>query len=112
LGIFAAMKKLFFMGACLVALASQPVMAQTGKPDVVVVKVMESMNTMRIVVAQGSGTPQVQELDGGAGAKSMVSSSQEIQKVVAGLYAQGYSLKSTFGGNQGVLSTLIFVKGQ
>jgi hypothetical protein len=87
-------------------------MAQTAGSDVVVVKVMESMNTMRIVIAQGSGTPQVQELDGGAGAKSMVSSSQEIQKIVAGLYAQGYSLKSTFGGNQGVVSTLIFVKGQ
>jgi hypothetical protein len=106
------MKKLLFLGSCLVALASQPAMAQTGRPEVVVVKVMESMYTMRIVVVQGSGTPQVQELNIGEGTKAMVSSSQEIQKVVAGLYAQGYSLKSTFDGNKGVVSTLIFVKGQ
>jgi hypothetical protein len=52
-GIFAAMKKLL----SLVALASRPVMAQTCGLEVVVVKVMEFMSTMRIVVVQGSSTP-------------------------------------------------------
>jgi hypothetical protein len=93
-------------------LTSQPVMAQIAKPSVVVVKVMESMNTMRIVVARDSGAPQVQEVAGGAGARDMAQSSQQIQKLVTGLYAEGYSLKSTFNGQQGLISTLIFVKGE
>jgi hypothetical protein len=109
---FAAMKKLLFLGACLVALASQPVMAQTGGADVVIVKVFEMTGTLRIAISHGEGKTEVVEAVGGGSKKDIVTSSESLHKVIAGLYQQGYSLKSTFDGNQGVLSTLVFVKGQ
>ena len=34
------------------------------------------------------------------------------QRIIANLYQQGYSLKSTFSEFQGSFSTLVFVKGQ
>jgi hypothetical protein len=106
------MKKLLFLGACLVALASQPVMAQTGGADVVIVKVFEMTGTLRIAISHGEGKTEVVEAVGGGSKKDIVTSSESLHKVIAGLYQQGYSLKSTFDGNQGVLSTLVFVKGQ
>jgi hypothetical protein len=111
-GIFAVMKKLLFLGACLVALASQPVMAQTGGADVVVVKVFESIGTMRIAVSHGQGKTEVIDAEGGGDKKKIVDSAETLQKLIAGLLQQGYSLKSTFGGTQGMMSTLVFVKGQ
>jgi hypothetical protein len=106
------MKKLFFLGACLVALSSSPVMAQTSGPDVVVMKVYERAGTLRIAVSHGEGKTEVIEGTGGAGKKDIITSSETLHKVITGLYQQGYSLKSTFETNQGVLSTLVFVKGQ
>jgi threonine dehydrogenase-like Zn-dependent dehydrogenase len=106
------MKKLLLLGACLVALASQPVMAQTGGADVVIVKVHEVAGTLRIAISHGEGKTEVIEAVGGASKTGIVTSSESLHKVIAGLYQQGYSLKSTFDGNQGVLSTLVFVKGQ
>lgn len=37
---------------------------------------------------------------------------KRVQQVLAKLYAQGYVLKSTFSGDHGSISTLIFLKGQ
>jgi hypothetical protein len=108
------MKKLLFLGACLVALASQPVMAQTGVPDVVVVKVYEGSGTLRIVMSHGEGKTEVVEAIGGAQKKELISSAETLQKVIIGLCQQGYALKSTFGGTQGYayISSLVFIKGQ
>jgi hypothetical protein len=106
------MKKLLFLGACLLALASQPVMAQTGGLDVVVVKVFEGIVSMRIAVTHGQGKTELIESDGGGGKKDIVTSAETLQKLIAGLLQQGYTLKSTFGGSQGMMSTLVFVKGQ
>jgi hypothetical protein len=105
------MKKVLFLGACLVALASSPAMAQTG-PDVVVVKVFEGVVSMRIAVTHGQGKTEIIESDGGGGKKDIVASAETLQKLIAGLLQQGYTLKSTFGGVQGNMSTLVFVKGQ
>jgi hypothetical protein len=106
------MKKLLFLGACLVALATQPVMAQTAGPDVVIVKVYETLSSLRIAVSQGQGKTEVIDAEGGGDKKKIIDSAETLQKLIAGLLQQGYSLKSTFGGTQGVMSTLVFVKGQ
>ena len=106
------MKKLFFLGACLVALASSPVKAQTGGVDVVVVKVFEASMSMRIAITHGQGKTQVIETDGGGSRKSnFVTSAETLQRIVADLYQRGYTLKSTFGTDGGNLNTLVFVKG-
>jgi hypothetical protein len=92
------MKKILFLGACLVALASKPVMAQTAGPDVVVVRVTDGLVASQIDLPVGTHT------------KGLVSSGEVIQQAIAKLYQEGYSLKSTFGGHQGSASTLVFVK--
>jgi opacity protein-like surface antigen len=106
------MKRLLFLGASLVALASQPVMAQTSGPDVVVMKVAEFQNNTQIVIARAESKVEVMELEGGAGPNAMSQSAKRVQQVVTKLYAQGYVLKSTYSGYGGNMSTLVFVKGQ
>jgi hypothetical protein len=106
------MKKLIFLGACLVALASQPVRAQTGEPAVVVVRIVEEHPSayLRIIIARGTGKPEEigvknKQLGGEAGTEAS-------QKVFADLYAQGYKLKSSYGGGDRVasFSTLVFTR--
>jgi basic membrane lipoprotein Med (substrate-binding protein (PBP1-ABC) superfamily) len=108
------MKKLIFLAACLVALTSQPVLAQTGGADVVVVKVFENSSTasLRIAISHGEGKTEVTELKGGGYGKYIGSSAEVCQRIVRQLYQEGYTLKTTFGGDQGSMSTLIFIKGQ
>ncbi|TVT39621.1 hypothetical protein FNT36_18440 [Hymenobacter setariae] len=105
------MKKLLILGACLVALASQPVLAQTGGPEVVIVKIWEGEAILSITIARAAGKPEVltyktKEL------REEGASAVLTQKALAKLYQEGYMLKGTYGGNQGYLSTLVFVKGQ
>ena len=101
-----AMKKLLFLGACLVALASQPVMAQTGGPEVVVARFYYGgTGKLHVAIARGTANPEIQELKG-----SDPEETQFCQKVIAKLYQEGYSLKSTFGPGTGYASTLVFVK--
>jgi hypothetical protein len=52
------MKKLVFLGACLVVLASQPVKAQTGGADVVVVKVSEYATYIEFYIARSGSKPE------------------------------------------------------
>ncbi|WP_460584560.1 hypothetical protein [Hymenobacter arcticus] len=104
------MKKLLFLGACLVALASSPTLAQTSGPDIVVVKVAEFQNNTQIAIAHGEGKAEVMELEGGAGPNAMSQSAKRVEQVLAKLYAQGYVLKSTYSGYGGNMSTLVFLK--
>jgi hypothetical protein len=104
------MKKLLFLGACLVALASQPVMAQTSGPDIVVVRVIDGIAASQMVIVRGLGKNERIDLADGSNNKGLVSSGEAIQQAIAKLYQEGYSLRSTFGGHQGSASTLIFVK--
>lgn len=107
------MKKLFFIGACLVALASQPVLAQTGGADVVVVQLKESVTgTMRVVIAYPGGKMEEQEFKAGYTDKAQNEAATEYQKLITKLYQQGYTLKSTFGPGHSLLQTLVFIKGQ
>ena len=45
------MKKLLFLGACLVVVSSQAVMAQTNATEVVVVKVTETFGHLELDIA-------------------------------------------------------------
>ena len=102
------MKKLLFLGACLVALNSQPVMAQTGTPEVVVVRVVDSGG--RFVIGRPGGKTEEVSFSSTYSSKGLAESAVQLQQAVAALYQQGYALKSTFTGSGGSVSTLIFVK--
>jgi hypothetical protein len=114
--IFIVMKKLLFLGACLMALASSPVMAQTGGPDVVVMTVKAlGVNKVRVVLAYNGGKTEEQIVKNIVGNdQAQDEATSEYQRIIAKLYQQGYSIKSTFSQGYGDRDTsaLIFVKGQ
>lgn len=105
---FGAMKKLIFLAACLVALIFSPVMAQTSGAAVVVVQTYYiGLGALRIAITRGEGKTEQREV------KSKGNDQVEaVQKVIADLYQQGYSLKGTYGPGNGSQSNFIFVKGQ
>lgn len=127
---FAAMKKILFLGTCLVALAAQPVMAQTvarkadaiasgvaqnSGPEVVVVRVYDNVGAgqLRLAITHADGKSESVDMPGGgASDKKLMESSQSFQHLFAKLYQEGYTLKSTFSGTEGTTATLVFVKGQ
>jgi hypothetical protein len=102
---FAAMKKLVFLGACLVALASSPVAAQASAPEVVVVRILNNL----VIVRPGGKTEEV-DYAGGTNAKSLTDSGITVQRVITKLYQEGYVLKSTYSGSAVSGATLIFLK--
>jgi hypothetical protein len=104
------MKKIFFIGACFVTLSSAPVMAQTSGSDVVVVRLADGTNASQLIIVRGPGKNEQIDLLTSTNTKGLISSGEAIQQAIAKLYQEGYSLKSTFGGYQGYVSTLIFVK--
>jgi hypothetical protein len=90
---FAAMKKLLFLVAYLVALASQPVMAQTGGPSVVVVQLYQSGFTKyQIVIDRGGDTPEVVEFK----ADPQIKQAGVYQHIFEKLAQEGYVIQSTF----------------
>ena len=103
------MKKLLFWGACLVALASQPVMAQTGGSNVIVVRVRDSGVGIELVINRGKGQSELIKFSSGVSDKHLQEAAEGYQLALAKLYQEGYSLKSTFTAAEG-LSTLVFVK--
>jgi hypothetical protein len=103
---FAAIKKLVFLGACLVALASSPVAAQASAPEVVVV--VRILNNL-VIVRPGGKTEEV-DYAGGTNAKSLTDSGITVQRVITKLYQEGYVLKSTYSGSAVSGATLIFLK--
>jgi hypothetical protein len=105
------MKKLLFLGACLVALASQPVKAQAAGPQVVVVRVNDGGGLgSHLVIIRGEGKREELDFATGISTKALGASGEVMQQVFTKLYQEGYTLKSTFGGGQGFTSTLVFVK--
>jgi hypothetical protein len=104
------MKKLLFLGACLVALASQPVMAQTGGADVVVVNVYYTgLGTGHLGLTRASGTTDVAQFKNTSAARKEEAAA--YQQLFAQLYQEGYSLKSTLVRAEN-LCTWIFARGQ
>jgi hypothetical protein len=110
-GYIRAMNRFVFLGACLVALTSQPAMAQTGKADVVVVRVYDG-NSGKLVIARAGGKTEEVLFNGSYSRKGLAESTSQFQQTVASLYEQGYALKSTFssGASAASVATLVFVK--
>lgn len=110
------MKKLFFLGACLVALASQPVMAQTGGPSVVVVSIRyggdspelghllinrDGKNERRNLTNPFFSSPLTVD-------QTMTARANVLRQIVTQLYQEGYVLKASLGHTE--VDELIFIK--
>ncbi|MGI4822688.1 MAG: hypothetical protein ACRYFV_15875 [Janthinobacterium lividum] len=108
------MKKLLCLGACLVALASSPVMAQTVLPGVVVVRVNENnAKKVRVVVAYGNGKTEVTIVEASNSVEGGNAVVEGYQQVFQKLYQQGYSLKTSFtDGQYSYEHTFVFEKRQ
>lgn len=113
------MKTLLFLGASLMVLASQPVMAQTGAADIVVVKVTESYGNLQFDIARAGGKPEHREFNlkqlREKGTTYATSGQAEYTRsLLAELAQQGYTLTSTYTANgSGSINgpaTLIFTK--
>jgi hypothetical protein len=103
------MKKLFFLGACLVAFASQPGMAQTGGAETIVVRLQESAGRIYVVTATGSGKAEVSEVPiAGLTHKYIVPVTEVYQQTLSKYSQQGYTLKGMSGGD--LVTTLVFMK--
>lgn len=110
------MKKLVFLGACLVALASSPVMAQTGGSEVVTVRVAEENGRAQLWINWPNREPEHVEFDWndkeGKGANAGIGYEATLTK----LYQQGYHLQGIIPGLMvgaavtSTRSTLIFTK--
>jgi hypothetical protein len=112
------MNKLLFLGACLMALASQPVLAQTSGADIVVVKVRENYSYMELNIARPGSKPEkrvfkskeLKELGDGNEPSGIA---EATRRLLADLAQQGYSLTSTYGSNSDFNpTTLVFTKRQ
>jgi opacity protein-like surface antigen len=115
-GIFVAMKKLLLLGACLVALASSPAMAQAttqAEVDVTVVRVTANYARTRVTVTRPGGKDELLEFENDNQSEKRQPVGGGFQQLVAGLYQQGYQLASTFDTQMGPGSSaaiLLFVR--
>lgn len=104
------MKKLLLLGACLLALGSSPVAAQAGGPGVAVVSIVNLGPSYKAVITREDSKSEALEIPNGGSDKRLMATSQGFQKLISKLYQEGYTLKSTFGGDR--VTNLVFVKGQ
>jgi hypothetical protein len=115
-GIFAAMKKLLFLGTCLIALSASPVIAQTIAPAVAVVSIkyggdgpavghllinrdgkIERQDVLNVVLGEPLRIDEV-----------LVARAKLLRRIVTQLYQEGYMLKASLGHTE--VDELIFVK--
>jgi len=105
------MKKLFFLCACLLALATQPC-AAAAPPEIVVVRIYEGSHTV-IIITRGEGKSEKIEVDNGITDKKLIQANEGYYKVLERLYQEGYTVQSTFSTlydtNRG-FTTLLFAK--
>jgi hypothetical protein len=99
------MKKRLFIEACLVALASTPVLAQTTGPQVAVVTSYSNGFAAGHFVVDKDGKTEVIDFPGNTLEKAQRERVETLRLIVAKLYQEGYALKA--GASSG---ELIFVK--
>lgn len=110
------MKKLLFLGACLVSLASQPVMAQVGGADVVTVRVLEESRHSRLWINWPGREPELVEFDWNDKEGKGANAGKGYAAALSKLYQQGYHLQGVIPGQLvgGTIvytnSTLVFAK--
>jgi hypothetical protein len=109
------MKKLLFLGACLVALASQPMKAQVSDAEIIIVQTtLISRGEGYITITRG--TEKAEQVGFTTNSKKDPEEAVAYQQVMTKLYQEGYTLKSTFTTSSGkeeiVRVNMVFVKGQ
>lgn len=82
------------MGACLVALASQPVMAQTVGTDLVIVRIFQIGRKLEFSIAHGQQQPEEVTFD----LNKEVKPAPSYYTVLAKFYAQGYVVQAVIPG--------------
>jgi hypothetical protein len=108
------MKKLLVISACLLALSLSPAQGFAAEPEVVVVRVHESLSKVELVITRPNGQSETIGFEGGT--KKMAAAGVGYQQVVTKLYQEGYGLTSTFSTTFSTqvgltITTLIFTKG-
>ncbi|MCB2409815.1 hypothetical protein [Hymenobacter lucidus] len=105
------MKKLILVATFFLCLAVPPgAQAQTtGKT--VVVRLFEAPSS-RLYISYGDGKTELQELAGITGKKEQKENTEQLQRIIDRLYAEGYRLVNSFGSSQASapVSTLVFRK--
>ncbi|RZJ93158.1 MAG: hypothetical protein EOO60_05645 [Hymenobacter sp.] len=87
------MKKLLLFGACLVALASQPVKAQVAEPAVITVQVYTGgVSGGYLLICRGEGKTEEIPFK----STKRYGSIEAYQRALAKLCQEGYTLKGTF----------------
>ena len=105
------MKKLFLLGACLVALSSTPAVAQTERPAAVVARLYYTgIGTLHVAIARGAG--QTEDTIIRSSGNNDHTLAETYQQVLARLYQEGYTLRSTVTTEHIYSVTLLFEKRQ
>lgn len=103
------MRKLFILVGCLVSLTSQPVMAQTGGADVVIVRAYQINGKCVVATSHGTGKTEVTSVDVPINNfKNQAPTAEAYHQIIAALVQQGYSLKGMSGGDD--QTTWVFSK--
>lgn len=84
-------------------------MAQTGGADVVVVRLVDSATRGKMVIVRPGGKADDYSFNAGTSTTNLREGGLTIQRVITNLAQEGYTLKSTFSGVDGV-ATLVFTK--
>ncbi len=116
MSILAGMKSFFLVAGLL---TGGPVMAQTGEPGIIVVRVAERSGHTHLTVERAGQEPEEIEFDwDGRIGKKWGRASKGYLDALSKLYQAGYRVQATIPGvaNTGdlgtVYTTLIFTKGQ
>ncbi|MVN78084.1 hypothetical protein GO988_17275 [Hymenobacter sp. HMF4947] len=109
------MKKLIFFGAYLLSLTSQPVMAQTGGADIVVVRVAEVIGHIHLTIERAGQEPEEVSSEWADKVSKNQRASKGYFDALSKLYQQGYQVQATIPGAEyanggAVFTTLIFTK--
>jgi len=89
-------------------------MAQTSGADVVVMTIKSvALGKTRVVLGYSGGKTEEQILKNVlVSDKGQDEGTSQYQAIIARLYQQGYSLKSTFSQDEGRFTSVVFVKDQ
>lgn len=92
------------------ALCAHSVSAQVA-PEVTIVRINDGGAGKGVIaIAHPDGTSESLDFDHRISGKGLEAGAQGLRQVIQRLYQQGYSLKSTAGGQSGFVTTLVFVR--
>jgi hypothetical protein len=111
------MKKLLFLGACLMVLSASPALAQTVAPSVVVVSIKKSTDGVGMggyLLINRDGKNERRDVQNTffheplTVDETMTLRANVLRRIVTQLYQEGYMLKASLGHTE--VDELIFIK--